>query len=115
MSSIRWGCRIFEKTVIIFGAVYTCCVLFLLKTVGDAISDMLLIEAILAIKGLTIQQWDAIYTDLPNRQLKVKVLIYFCSSGSCSNFRNLDFKIVLLIDIIFSHGMISQYVHHNKA
>ncbi|XP_053193475.1 phosphoacetylglucosamine mutase [Scomber japonicus] len=43
------------------------------QTVGDAISDMLLIEAILAIKGMTIQQWDAIYTDLPNRQLKVKV------------------------------------------
>ncbi|XP_045916543.1 phosphoacetylglucosamine mutase isoform X2 [Micropterus dolomieu] len=44
------------------------------QTVGDAISDMLLIEAILAIKGMTIQQWDAIYSDLPNRQLKVKVL-----------------------------------------
>ncbi|KAL6095680.1 pgm3 [Pungitius sinensis] len=43
------------------------------QTVGDAISDMLLIEAILAIKGMTIQQWDAIYSDLPNRQLKVKV------------------------------------------
>lgn len=43
------------------------------QTVGDAISDMLLIEAILAIKGMTIQQWDGIYTDLPNRQLKVKV------------------------------------------
>ncbi|XP_036406214.1 phosphoacetylglucosamine mutase [Megalops cyprinoides] len=43
------------------------------QTVGDALSDMLLIEAVLAIKGLTIQQWDAIYTDLPNRQLKVKV------------------------------------------
>ncbi|XP_039980422.1 phosphoacetylglucosamine mutase [Xiphias gladius] len=44
------------------------------QTVGDAISDMLLIEAILAIKGMTVQQWDAIYNDLPNRQLKVKVL-----------------------------------------
>uniref|UniRef100_A0A5F8H606 Phosphoacetylglucosamine mutase n=1 Tax=Monodelphis domestica TaxID=13616 RepID=A0A5F8H606_MONDO len=43
------------------------------QTVGDAISDMLLIEAILALKGLSVQQWDAIYTDLPNRQLKVKV------------------------------------------
>lgn len=43
------------------------------QTVGDSISDMLLIEAILAIKGMTVQQWDAIYTDLPNRQLKVKV------------------------------------------
>ncbi|XP_073348926.1 phosphoacetylglucosamine mutase [Pagrus major] len=43
------------------------------QTVGDAISDMLLIEAIMAIKGMTVQQWDAIYSDLPNRQLKVKV------------------------------------------
>ncbi|MBN3318094.1 AGM1 mutase, partial [Atractosteus spatula] len=43
------------------------------QTVGDAISDMLVIEAVLALKGLSIQQWDAIYTDLPNRQLKVKV------------------------------------------
>lgn len=68
---------------------------------------MLLIEAILAIKGMTIQQWDAIYTDLPNRQLKVKVL-YFCSNGSCSSFRNLDFKISLLMDFIFSLVTISQ-------
>lgn len=43
------------------------------QTVGDAISDMLITEAILAIKGMTVQQWDAMYTDLPNRQLKVKV------------------------------------------
>ncbi|XP_066468576.1 phosphoacetylglucosamine mutase isoform X2 [Tiliqua scincoides] len=43
------------------------------QTVGDAISDMLLIEAILALKNFTIQQWDAMYTDLPNRQLKVQV------------------------------------------
>ncbi|KAM3861547.1 phosphoacetylglucosamine mutase [Diretmus argenteus] len=43
------------------------------QTVGDAISDMLLIEAMLAIRGMTVQQWDTIYSDLPNRQLKVKV------------------------------------------
>ncbi|XP_029451389.1 LOW QUALITY PROTEIN: phosphoacetylglucosamine mutase [Rhinatrema bivittatum] len=43
------------------------------QTVGDAISDMLIIEAILVLKKLTVQQWDAVYTDLPNRQLKVKV------------------------------------------
>eukprot|EP00079_Xenopus_tropicalis_P025090 XP_012818211.1 PREDICTED: phosphoacetylglucosamine mutase isoform X1 [Xenopus tropicalis] len=43
------------------------------QTVGDAISDMLVIEAILSIKGFTVQKWDEIYTDLPNRQLKVKV------------------------------------------
>ncbi|XP_062428787.1 phosphoacetylglucosamine mutase [Rhea pennata] len=43
------------------------------QTVGDAISDMLVIEAILALKGLTVQQWDAIYSDLPNRLLTVQV------------------------------------------
>lgn len=36
---------------------------------------MLLIEAVLAIRGMTVQEWDAIYTDLPNRQLKVKVIV----------------------------------------
>lgn len=51
------------------------CLSCFLQTVGDAISDMLLIEAILAIKGMTVQQWDTIYSDLPNRQLKVKVCI----------------------------------------
>ncbi|XP_013924152.1 PREDICTED: phosphoacetylglucosamine mutase-like [Thamnophis sirtalis] len=43
------------------------------QTVGDSLSDMLVIEAILMLKNLTIAQWDALYTDLPNRQLKVKV------------------------------------------
>ncbi|CAD7678081.1 unnamed protein product [Nyctereutes procyonoides] len=43
------------------------------QAAGDAISDMLVIEAILTLKGLTVQQWDALYMDLPNRQLKVKV------------------------------------------
>ncbi|NXI59324.1 AGM1 mutase, partial [Chloroceryle aenea] len=43
------------------------------QTVGDAVSDMLVIEAILALKDLTVQQWDAVYTDLPNRLLKVQV------------------------------------------
>lgn len=43
------------------------------QATGDAISDMLVIEAVLAVRGMTIQEWDSIYTDLPNRQLKVKV------------------------------------------
>jgi len=34
---------------------------------------MLVIEAILVLKGLTVQQWDAVYTDLPNRLRKVQV------------------------------------------
>ncbi|KAH8298620.1 hypothetical protein KR018_001665 [Drosophila ironensis] len=43
------------------------------ETVGDAISDMLLVETILNHKGWDVQDWIASYKDLPNRQLKVKV------------------------------------------
>uniref|UniRef100_A0A4W4HIR6 phosphoacetylglucosamine mutase n=1 Tax=Electrophorus electricus TaxID=8005 RepID=A0A4W4HIR6_ELEEL len=43
------------------------------QATGDAISDMLVIEALLAIRGMSIQGWDTLYTDLPNRQLRVKV------------------------------------------
>ncbi|KAJ3643989.1 hypothetical protein Zmor_026667 [Zophobas morio] len=43
------------------------------ETVGDAISDMLLIETILHAKGWDIQQWEDAYTDLPNRLMKVTV------------------------------------------
>lgn len=43
------------------------------ETVGDAISDMLLVETILHAKGWDIQQWEETYTDLPNKLLKVIV------------------------------------------
>lgn len=43
------------------------------QTVGDAISDMLLVEMILAAQDWDVEQWNKAYTDLPNRQLKVKV------------------------------------------
>ncbi|OWF42872.1 Phosphoacetylglucosamine mutase [Mizuhopecten yessoensis] len=46
---------------------------YFLQTVGDAISDMLLVEVILATYGWEASNWDSAYTDLPNRQLKVKV------------------------------------------
>jgi phosphoacetylglucosamine mutase len=43
------------------------------QTVGDAISDLLLVEAVLAHKSYTAAQWDALYADLPNRLVKVVV------------------------------------------
>lgn len=43
------------------------------QTVGDAISDMLLVESILLQKSWTPADWDAAYTDLPNRLVKVIV------------------------------------------
>lgn len=44
------------------------------QTVGDALSDMLMVEAILAISEQSFSDWDTAYTDLPSRQKKVKVL-----------------------------------------
>lgn len=43
------------------------------QAVGDALSDLLLVEVILAHKGWTPKEWDLTYTDLPNRLVTVKV------------------------------------------
>ena len=43
------------------------------QTVGDAISDMLVVELILSIRDLSVTDWDSLYTDLPSRQLKVTI------------------------------------------
>ena len=43
------------------------------QTVGDAISDLLMVEAILLRKNWSFKQWNSCYTDLPSRQSKVEV------------------------------------------
>lgn len=43
------------------------------QTVGDALSDMLLVETILAHKAWSPKEWDLTYTDLPNRLVRVEV------------------------------------------
>ncbi|EDV97401.1 phosphoacetylglucosamine mutase [Drosophila grimshawi] len=43
------------------------------ETVGDAISDMLLVETILNHKGWDVRDWISSYVDLPNQQLKIHV------------------------------------------
>ncbi|XP_050398269.1 phosphoacetylglucosamine mutase [Patella vulgata] len=43
------------------------------QTVGDALSDMLLVEIILRTRDWSPSDWNKQYIDLPNRQLKVKV------------------------------------------
>lgn len=44
------------------------------ETVGDAFSDMLLVETILHARGWNVADWEQTYNEFPNRQLKVKVL-----------------------------------------
>lgn len=43
------------------------------QTVGDATSDMLVVETILYEKGWSLEEWGAAYIDLPNRQRKVTI------------------------------------------
>ncbi len=43
------------------------------QTVGDALSDMLLVEVILAHKTWSLRDWAVTYTDLPNRLVRVVV------------------------------------------
>ncbi|BFZ53796.1 Phosphoacetylglucosamine Mutase [Savitreella phatthalungensis] len=43
------------------------------QTVGDALSDLLLVEVILANKGWGLDEWDGCYKDLPNRLVRVVV------------------------------------------
>ncbi|EIE18707.1 intramolecular transferase [Coccomyxa subellipsoidea C-169] len=43
------------------------------QAVGDALSGVLLVEAALRRKKWGLPEWAALYTDLPSRQLKVKV------------------------------------------
>jgi phosphoacetylglucosamine mutase len=43
------------------------------ECVGDAISDLLLVEAVLALRKLSLSDWEAAYTELPSMQLKVPV------------------------------------------
>ncbi|KAJ9542904.1 hypothetical protein OSB04_029410 [Centaurea solstitialis] len=43
------------------------------QAVGDALSGLLLVEAILQHMGWSVDKWNQLYHDLPSRQLKVKV------------------------------------------
>ncbi|KAJ4882571.1 Phosphoacetylglucosamine mutase [Raphanus sativus] len=43
------------------------------QAVGDALSGLLLVEAILQHMGWSVQKWNELYKDLPSRQVKVEV------------------------------------------
>lgn len=43
------------------------------QAVGDALSGLLLVEAILQHMGWSVDKWNELYSDLPSRQLKVSI------------------------------------------
>lgn len=62
------------------------------QAVGDALSGVLLVEAALRRKGWGLDQWAALYTDLPSRQLKANphtILLSnsLCCGGLCSGVK----------------------------
>ena len=54
-------------------SVLKACINLINQSVGDALSDMLLVEVVLSHKSWSTQEWLSTYTDLPNRLLKVVV------------------------------------------
>lgn len=46
------------------------------QTVGDALSDLLVVELCLALRAESVDDWSRAYTDLPSRQLKVHIISY---------------------------------------
>lgn len=47
------------------------------QAVGDALSGLLLVEAVLRHMGWSIHRWSDLYQDLPSRQIKVSFLYTF--------------------------------------
>jgi len=45
------------------------------ETVGDAFSDMLIVETVLCERGWSLRDWYGTYSDLPNRLAKVTVKV----------------------------------------
>lgn len=43
------------------------------QAVGDALSDLLLVDSVLHIKGWDLKKWNSLYEDLPSRMTKLKV------------------------------------------
>jgi phosphoacetylglucosamine mutase len=43
------------------------------QAIGDALSDLLLVEGILSHRGWGLAEWDDLYEDLPSRQTKLAV------------------------------------------
>lgn len=61
-----------------------CLVTLLNPLVGDAVADLLACEAVLAELRMTFEQWAALYTDKPNRLLKMPIrdkAVFKCNSS----------------------------------
>lgn len=65
------GLHVVESIFVSFFVSFFCG--YRIQGVGDAISDLLYAEAILAISGITLPEWEAQYQTVPSRLLAVRV------------------------------------------
>ena len=54
------------------------------QVVGDAMADLVLVEAILADTEMSLSDWDGQYTDLPNVLAKVQVCYLYTTTSEAS-------------------------------
>ena len=54
------------------------------QVVGDAMADLVLVEAILADTEMSLSDWDGQYTDLPNVLAKVLVCYLYTTTSEAS-------------------------------
>ena len=80
------------------------------ETVGDAISDMLLVEVILREKDWTIADWDQQYTDLPNRMVKVTIFTKHCGLIHCKHLTTTK-RILFLSKIMSVNSLRVLFIH----
>ena len=88
---------------------YTACLFRLstMQTVGDAISDLLLVQIILIRKKMSMPDWAAMYDDLPNRLVKVKVLAARISSSLFPRSVGLEVAVFCWHGVVCGAGSVS--------
>lgn len=65
------------------------------ETVGDAYSDMLIVETVLCERGWNMSDWYNTYSDLPNRLTKVIVKVTICLDLMFNNNINCEIFLIL--------------------
>ena len=69
------------------------------QAIGDALSVLLLVEAVLQYLGWSIEDWDCVYKDLPSKQLKVK---YTPGEDSYTNM-HIKYSFIICVILFYVH------------
>lgn len=86
------------------------------ETVGDAYSDMLIVETVLCERGWSLTDWYSTYSDLPNRLTKVTVKVIHLDSFVENKNLIVQYLIVRIrIEIHLRLAMLKGFVPNHLA